>query len=178
MSVRPMIPTPTPFNMRVFKISVPIIRKGKIFPLYPPCCEYPIWTDFFTIPNLIASYKIKNHPILRKSIGWRVQVHADRHPQVHNEFSSDEATCGGNSTFAKKFPIDPPFCNYFVGLFYNFKYGTKITPKHTWTNISLTLSSYIRLQSTVFSQEKCFIYTSGLPNAVMPVKLHFLFFRY
>ena len=35
-----VIPVPTLFNMRVFKIPVSITRGGKIFPQYPPHSEY------------------------------------------------------------------------------------------------------------------------------------------
>ena len=51
-----VILAPTPFNMRVFKISVPITYEGKIFSLYSPCCEYyprvSMEVGFFNIPTL------------------------------------------------------------------------------------------------------------------------------
>ena len=50
-----VIPTFTPFNMSVFKISILITRGSKIFPPFSPSYEYyprvSMGADFFDIPN-------------------------------------------------------------------------------------------------------------------------------
>ena len=43
-----MIFAPAPFNVRVFKIPIPIIHGGKIF---PPYLRVSVEADFFDIPK-------------------------------------------------------------------------------------------------------------------------------
>ena len=65
-----VIPAPAPFNMRVFKIPVPVTRGGKIFPPYPLRCGYyprvSVEASFFNIPSSISLLsilfrKLQNH---------------------------------------------------------------------------------------------------------------------
>ena len=65
-----VIPVPITFNMQVFKIPIPIIRNGKIFPPYLPRCGYYLSVSmgayFFDIP----SHDIR-HPILEPKMEER-----------------------------------------------------------------------------------------------------------
>ena len=64
-----VIPAPTPFNMRVFKILIPITRGGKIFPPYLLRYGYylriSVGAGFFDIPirNELALWLAKYIPI-------------------------------------------------------------------------------------------------------------------
>ena len=85
--MRIVIPAPVPFNMRVFKISVPITHGGKILPPYPPCCGYP-WRRIFltSLPLPQCHHYIVKGPIFSikvSQIGIELTHHSiDLYPVI------------------------------------------------------------------------------------------------